>query len=236
MEWRLAMHRHFERRFEHHGPRHGPEPGPERWERRLQRRRWFDWPGGPEHGPGRRERMERGVLRYLILDALADGPKHGYEVIKRLEERTEGEYAPSPGTVYPTLQLLEDQGFVRAEQAAERRVYALTEAGRAELAAHAELVAATLGRFGGRGRPRADLHEVTFLRDELHDLTRTVGGGLRAAMESGDAAKLRRMRQALERCQEEIRDIIAGAGDPPTAEAPAAESDRPRSEDAPDRA
>src|SRR5262245_37807364 len=103
------MHRHFERRFEHHGPRHGPEPGPERWERPGQRRRWGDWPGGPERGPGRREPMERGVLRYLILDALVDGPKHGYEVIKRLEERTEGEYAPSPGTVYPTLQLLEDQ-------------------------------------------------------------------------------------------------------------------------------
>ena len=108
------MHGHFERPFEHHGPRHGPEPGPERWERRVHRRRWFDWPGGPEHGPGRRERMERGVLRYLILDALADGPKHGYEVIKRLEERTHGEYIPSPGTVYPTLQLLGDQGLVRA--------------------------------------------------------------------------------------------------------------------------
>jgi DNA-binding PadR family transcriptional regulator len=233
------MHRHFERRFEHHGPRHGhgPESGPERWERRIHRRRWFEWPGGPEHGPGRRERMERGVLRYLILDALADGPKHGYEVIKRLEERTEGEYAPSPGTVYPTLQLLEDQGFVRAEQMAERRVYALTEAGRAELAAHAELVAATLGRFGGHARPRADLrHEATFLRDELRDLTRTVGAGLRAAMEGGDAAKLRRMRQALERCQEEIRAIITDAAGPSAPEAPAAEPDRPRPEDAPDQA
>jgi DNA-binding PadR family transcriptional regulator len=230
------MRQHFERHFAHHGPRHGPEPGPERWERPMHRRRWFDWPGGAEHGPGRRERMERGVLRYLILDALADDPKHGYEVIKRLEERTEGEYTPSPGTVYPTLQLLEDQGFVRAEQAAERRVYALTEAGRAELAAHAELVAATLGRFGGHAQPRADRHEVNFLRDELRDLTRTVGGGLRAAMESGDVAMLRRMRQALERCQEEIRAIITGAAEPPAAQAPAVEPDRTRPEGAPDRA
>jgi DNA-binding PadR family transcriptional regulator len=223
------------RTFEHHAPHRGAEGGPGRWGRRGPRRPWpgFDWPDGP----GRlRERMERGVLRYLILDALADGPKHGYEVIKQLEERTHGAYAPSPGTVYPTLQLLEDQSLVRAEQADERRVYALTETGRAELAAHAELVAATLGRFAGHAQPRSDLHEVNFLRDELGDLTRTVGAGLRAALEGGDATSIRRMRLALERCQEEIRAIIAGGGGATTAEAPSAEPVPPAAGSAPERA
>src|SRR5437588_12779767 len=58
-------------------------------------------PGGPPWH-GMRERLERGLLRYVILDVLSDGPKHGYEIIKRLEERTGGRYAPSPGTLYPT--------------------------------------------------------------------------------------------------------------------------------------
>ena len=61
--------------------------------------------------------------RYILLDALRDGPKHGYEIIKTLEERSGGKYVPSPGTVYPTLQYLEDQGLVRATEEADRRIY-----------------------------------------------------------------------------------------------------------------
>ena len=180
-------------------------PGPERWERRVHRRRWVDWPGGPVR------RLRPARADGARCPALPDPRRPGRRPQARLQGHqatggaSRGRVAPSPGTVYPTLQLLDDQGFVRAEQAAERHVYALTEAGGAELAAHAELVATTLGRFGGRARPRADPHEVSFLRDELHDLTRTVGAGLRAAMASGDMAMLRRMRHALERCQEEIR-------------------------------
>jgi DNA-binding PadR family transcriptional regulator len=160
--------------------------------------------------------MERGVLRYLILDALTDGPKHGYEVIKRLEERTQGQYTPSPGTVYPTLQLLEDQGLVQAASAEGRKVYALTDAGRADLAAHAEMVAATFGRFTGQAPPTSDSHEAAFLRDELHHLTRTVGVGLQLAGAANDTATLRRIRQAVERCKEEVRMVIAGNDSPAT--------------------
>src|SRR6266567_4853360 len=91
---------------------------------------------GHRHG-GRRERVERGMLRYLLLDSLRHSPKHGYEIIKWLEEQTHGRYAPSAGTVYPTLQLLEDQGLLLAERADEKSVYRLTETGEAELQTHA---------------------------------------------------------------------------------------------------
>ncbi|MEZ4731337.1 MAG: PadR family transcriptional regulator [Caldilineaceae bacterium] len=121
---------------------------------------------GERHG-GRRSRARRGDTRYILLDALRAGPKHGYEIIKAVEERSAGEYIPSPGTVYPTLQYLEDQGFVRAIQEAERRVYQLTEAGQAELAAQAKQVTAFWQRFTDQGVAAASQHEVTFLQEEL---------------------------------------------------------------------
>src|SRR5438128_1242224 len=99
------------------------------------------------HGGRGQERMERGALRYVLLDALRTGPQHGYEMIKALEERTHGQYAPSPGALYPTLQYLADLGFVRATREEDRRVYELTEAGRAELDAHQDRVDAFWARF-----------------------------------------------------------------------------------------
>jgi len=165
--------------------------------------------------------MERGVLRYLLLGALSDGPKHGYELIKWLEERSHGLYTPSPGTVYPTLQLMEDQGFVRAESQDERRVYHLTDAGRAELGAHADVVEAVWARFGGRTPSDASRHEAGFLQDELNDLTQTVWGGLRSAIRQGDDETVRRVRRAIEGCKNEVRDLIArsaaGSGSPADA-------------------
>ena len=153
--------------------------------------------------------MERGVLRYLLLAALGDGPKHGYQLIKWLEGRTHGLYSPSPGTVYPTLQLLEDQGLVRAESQEERRVYHLTDAGRAELDAHAGTVDAVWARFAGQAPSGASRHEAAFLHDELQDLHRTIWEGLRGAHLAGDGEAVRQVRQALERCKNEVREIIA---------------------------
>jgi DNA-binding PadR family transcriptional regulator len=171
--------------------------------------------------------MERGVLRYLLLAALRDGPKHGYELIKWLEGRTHGFYSPSPGTVYPTLQLLEDQGLVRAESQEERRVYHLTDAGRAELEAHAGTVEAVWSRFAGGAPSGASRHEAAFLHDELQDLHRTIWEGLRGPLDAGDGQAVRQVRQALERCKNEVREIIAraaggdrGPGGPGGPEAP----------------
>ncbi len=90
---------------------------------------WASW------GPwGRRARFfEPGEVRLAILSLLEDGPKHGYELIKQMEARSGGLYRASAGVVYPTLQMLEDEGLVASEQVDGKRVYRLTDAGRAEL-------------------------------------------------------------------------------------------------------
>jgi DNA-binding PadR family transcriptional regulator len=97
--------------------------------------------GGPGFGRGRRgrgggpgRRARRGDVRAAALALLVERPMHGYEMIQELEERTGGVWRPSPGAVYPALQLLEDQGLVTAETADGKRRFQLTEAGRAEAA------------------------------------------------------------------------------------------------------
>src|SRR3712207_9183084 len=72
----------------------------------------------------------KGDLKYVILDLLQDRPAHGYELIRALEERFRGFYSPSPGSVYPTLQLLEDMGYVSATQRDGKKVYSITDEGR----------------------------------------------------------------------------------------------------------
>jgi DNA-binding PadR family transcriptional regulator len=86
--------------------------------------------GGGWGGGGRR--MRRGDTRQVVLRALLDGPAHGYEIIRRLEERSAGLWRPSAGSVYPTLQLLEEQGLVSSRDDSGKRVYELTDEGRAQ--------------------------------------------------------------------------------------------------------
>ena len=91
----------------------------------------FGWPGGRKQRRG--QWFESGDMKYVILKLLAKRPMHGYEVMKALEEETHGCYKPSPGTVYPTLQWLEDEGLVKADTADGKKVYAITDSGRAFL-------------------------------------------------------------------------------------------------------
>src|ERR1700735_4256535 len=95
---------------------------------------WAEWsdPRAGGRGWGDRRRMRRGDVRGEVLSALVDGPAHGYEVIRRLEERSGGRWRPSPGSIYPTLQMLEDAGLVRASEQDGRRTYTLTDDGRSE--------------------------------------------------------------------------------------------------------
>jgi DNA-binding PadR family transcriptional regulator len=82
-------------------------------------------------GYGRgRHRVRRGDVRSAILALLDDRPMHGYEMIQELEERTGGRWTPSAGSIYPTLQLLEDEGLVTPEEVEGRKVYSLTDAGK----------------------------------------------------------------------------------------------------------
>jgi DNA-binding PadR family transcriptional regulator len=105
---------------------------------------WGPGGGGPR-GRGWKGRagrvFEQGDLKYVILRLLAEKPRHGYEIIKELEERFGGAYAPSPGTVYPTLTMLEDLGYARAmPEEGGRKIYEITDAGRKHLEEHSATV------------------------------------------------------------------------------------------------
>jgi hypothetical protein len=79
-------------------------------------------------------RAGRGEVRSAILALLAERPMHGYQIIREIEERSGGSWKPSAGSVYPTLQLLADEGFISAEESNDRKIYSLTEAGREDAA------------------------------------------------------------------------------------------------------
>ncbi|WP_394552429.1 PadR family transcriptional regulator [Agromyces sp. MMS24-JH15] len=86
-------------------------------------------------------RMARGDVRAAVLALLAEKPMHGYQIIQEIEERSDGAWKPSPGSVYPTLQLLADEGLIAAEESGGRKTYSLTETGRAEAEAAGEKTA-----------------------------------------------------------------------------------------------
>ncbi|MGW0550376.1 PadR family transcriptional regulator [Streptomyces altiplanensis] len=89
------------------------------------------WGGGRGRG-GPRGRARRGDVRASILALLADRPMHGYEMIQEIGERSGGAWRPSPGSVYPTLQLLEDEGLIVSESEGGKKLFTLTDAGRTE--------------------------------------------------------------------------------------------------------
>lgn len=97
------------------------------WEAMEQLRGVFEQKGGP--------RVARGDVRAAVLALLAERPMHGYQIIQEIEDRSGGSWKPSPGSVYPTLQLLADEGLIGAEESDGRKTYSLTEAGREVFAA-----------------------------------------------------------------------------------------------------
>jgi len=99
-------------------------------------------------------RAGRGDVRAAVLAILAEKPMHGYQIIQEIESRSDGSWKPSPGSVYPTLQLLADEGLVAAEESNGKKTYSLTEAGRAEAAA-AEGQSAPWEAAGSRDSGRA---------------------------------------------------------------------------------
>jgi len=105
--------------------------------------------------------MRRGQIRTALLAVLAEGPGHGYDVMQNLEDKTGGAWRPSPGSVYPTLQLLEDEGLVRSTERDGKRVYEITEAGRAEATSRVEQDGGTPWETAGRGsRPGREAREA----------------------------------------------------------------------------
>lgn len=152
--------------------------------------------------------FDRGEVPLALLSLLEDGPKHGYELMTLLEERTDGCYRPSAGTIYPTLQQLQDQGLVQSrEEEGGRRTYELTDAGRAHLADEDERVRRIWGRleeedWGGWGHAldpdAAELIRPSFRL--MQEAVRTVGG-------CDDPEIREQVRSVLRRARDEIREL-----------------------------
>lgn len=170
----------------------------------------FGMGGGPKRrGPFGGGRMfDQGDLKLVILSLLDEKPRHGYEIIKELEERSGGRYTPSAGAVYPTLTMLEDLGYaVATPEEGGKKVYAITEAGRAHLAEHRPLVDELFDRvtqigdavFGDGVRPA---------RDAMMTLVRDFG----SAMVSGRRTpeQVAAITEILTRASAELRKAAAG--------------------------
>jgi DNA-binding PadR family transcriptional regulator len=91
--------------------------------------------------------FQKGNLKYIILDLIKDKPRYGYEIIRALEERSQGMYTPSAGAVYPTLQMFEEMGYVSATQSEGKRVYSITDEGRRFLVEQGEHTEEVKGRI-----------------------------------------------------------------------------------------
>jgi DNA-binding PadR family transcriptional regulator len=143
-----------------------------------------DWGGKGGRGPRGRSRMfGSGELRLTLLGLVAEAPRHGYELIKAIEELSGGNYAPSPGVVYPTLNLLTDEGLI-SEQAGDgtRKSFEATEAGRAELADRAEEYQAIVDRLKALAEER-EKHSAPPIKRAMGNLfmavrNRAMDGGL----------------------------------------------------------
>ena len=167
----------------------------------MGRRRWYGppWPDaatfGPAHWHGGR-RMRRGEIRIALLAVLAEGPGHGYDLIGRLEAKTHGVWRPSPGSVYPTLQLLEDEGVVRSEQREGKRVYELTETGR-------ELAAGTTAPWTAVAGESEDA--LIALRDLAHQVL----AATRQVAHAGTAAQLEAAQPILRDARKSLYRLLA---------------------------
>jgi DNA-binding PadR family transcriptional regulator len=177
-EMREQLHDHL---HEHFGGR----------SRRGPRGRW----GGERGGWGGGRRMRRGDVRKTVLVALREGPANGYEVMRRLEEMSGGLWRPSPGSIYPHLQMLEDEGIVESSEVNGNRAFALTEAGRAE-AEGATLPFEADGQFD----------------DQVRSLRLVVGQLMSAAKQLSGAAEgtqLERGIEVIRRARKELYQILA---------------------------
>ena len=112
---------------------------------------------GRDGDGGRRGRVfDSGELRLVLLKLIEEAPRHGYDLIRAIEEMTGGGYAPSPGVIYPTLTLLGDMGLIEeAKSDGAKKQFAITDAGKAELVAKADEVTALLNRLSEMGKQRA---------------------------------------------------------------------------------
>jgi DNA-binding PadR family transcriptional regulator len=149
---------------------------------------------------GRGQKAARGDVRAAILTLLAETPMHGYQIIGELSERSGGVWSPSPGSIYPTLQLLEEEGLIRGAESDGKKVFTLTEAGLATLATRAE------GRRAPWDEVGADVDSALV---ELRDAIGQVAGAARQIARAGTGAQVAQAKKLLVDTRRSLYRILA---------------------------
>ncbi len=185
--------------------RHGPPPWAGGFVPGGPHGKWAG-PGGPAGpgwvgGPWRRGPRGRGDVRLAILGLLAESPMHGYQLIQEITSRSEGDWRPSPGSIYPTLSQLEDEGLVRAGDEEGRRVFTLTDTGRAQAA---ERRAEYNALWQRPADPDGDAVR------ELGALVVQVGAAAVQVASAGTDDQRRRAGELLERTRRDLYRLLAG--------------------------
>ncbi|MET0320302.1 MAG: PadR family transcriptional regulator [Duganella sp.] len=121
--------------------------------------------GGRSRGP---KMFDAGAMRYIVLQLIAEKPRHGYEIIKELEQRSGGGYSPSPGAIYPLLSMLLDMGHVSASPDGNKKLHTITPEGEAFLAENRQFVDAIVARMSDPAEARDDLRTI------MHELKHAV--------------------------------------------------------------
>jgi DNA-binding PadR family transcriptional regulator len=147
--------------------------------------------------PGRP--FQRGDFKYVILYFLKEKPSYGYEIMRGLQEQFHSFYVPSPGSIYPTLQMLEEMGYVTSAEEEGKKVYTITKAGLDFLAEQKEFVE----RMKGQMRDWCNPENIDDISKTMHEFEK-LAGLLRENVRRADAGELTRIRQALSRAYKDI--------------------------------
>jgi DNA-binding PadR family transcriptional regulator len=161
-----------------------------------------DWWSG---GMGR-PRAARGDVRSAILALLSESPRHGYQIIQDIAERSGGAWRASPGSVYPALAALQDEGLIDDEKVEGRRVYSLTESGRSHVEARQDELAAVFAAFEASGDDTAD--------EDYGRLLFSVGAAAVEVARSGTAEQTADARRLLAQVRRDLYGLLAEADDP----------------------
>jgi len=160
------------------------------------------WPFGPGGGAGpQRPRAARGDVRSAILALLAEEPRHGYQIIQDISERSGGQWKPSPGSVYPALSALQDEGLVDDEKIEGRRVFSLTPSGLAHVEERREELAGVFDAFASDSEP----DDVTDLRQLLFG----VGGAAVQVLSTGSPEQVAAARKVLQGARRDLYRLLA---------------------------
>ena len=154
------------------------------------------------HGPGRGRPFQRGDFKYILLQHLKDKPSYGYEIIRALQERFHNFYAPSPGSVYPTLQMLEEMGYVTSGEQDGKKVYTITGEGLGFLDEQKEFAERIRNQIESWWNPE-NIDEVSNTMSEFGKLARL----LRDKARTADTDKLSRLREIRSRAYNEISEV-----------------------------